>query len=126
MMQRFLLVVVVSILSVFPQPAEAKHKQYEKWYQAQWCAEHGGKSEVLLPDQTRCDCETVTHVIEFDFGPKWSEAIGQALYYAVQLNKPAAVVLILESQKDYTYWVRLNTTVQHFQLPITTWKIENF
>lgn len=124
-MKRFLLV-IVSILSLFAQSAEANHKQYEKWYQERWCSEHDGKIEVVLLDRTRCDCETASHVIKFDFGPKWSEAIGQALYYSLQLNKPAAVVLILENEKDYTYWVRLNTTVKHFNLPITTWKIENF
>jgi len=124
-MKRFLLV-VVSLLSVLAQSADAKHKQHEKWYQKQWCSEHRGKTEVVLSDRTRCDCETETHAIEFDFGSKWSEAVGQALYYSFQLNKPAGVVLILESKKDYTYWVRLNTTIEHFQLPITTWKVENF
>ena len=124
-MKRFLLI-VISVLSVFTLSAEAKHKQYEKWYQNQWCAEHHGETEVVLPDRTRCDCETATHAIEFDFGTKWSEAIGQALHYSLHLNKPAGVVLILESEKDYTYWIRLNETVKYFQLPITIWKVENF
>ncbi len=114
------------MLGIFAQSGEARHEQYEKWYQNQWCSEHNGKTEVGLPDRTRCDCETATHVIEFDFGAKWAEAIGQALHYSLQLNKSAGVVLILESEKDYTYWVRLNETVKHFKLPITTWKVENF
>jgi hypothetical protein len=40
----------------------------EKWYQERWCREHGGQVEVVLPDQTRRDCVTETHAIEFDFG----------------------------------------------------------
>lgn len=118
--------VLLVILSLSAQPVDAKRKQYEKWYQMQWCAEHNGKTEVWLPDRTRCDCETATHAIEFDFGSKWAEAIGQALYYSVHLNKPAGVVLILERKEDYRYWNRLKTTVEHFNLPLTTWKIENF
>ncbi len=113
------------ILCLSVQPAEAKRKHYEKWYQMRWCAEHRGKTEVSLPDRTRCDCETETHAIEFDFGSKWAEAIGQALYYSLQLRKPAGVVLILESEEDYKYWVRLNTTVEYFSLPVTVWEIKN-
>jgi len=58
--------------------------------------------EVVLPDKTRCDCLTETHAIEFDFGSKWAEAIGQALYYAIHANKRAGIVLVLE-KKDYRY-----------------------
>jgi len=67
-----------------------------KPYQEKWCTEHGGQVEVVLPDRTRCDCLTETHAIEFDFGKKWAEAIGQALYYAIQTGKKPGIVLILE------------------------------
>ena len=76
-----------------------------------------------MPDRTRCDCLTQTHAIEFDFGSKWAEAIGQSLYYSLQTGKRAGIVLILEKSKDYRYWMRLNTTIEHFDLPIDTWKI---
>lgn len=33
----------------------------------------------------------------------------------------AGVVLILEDPKDYKFWIRLNTTIKHFDLPIDTW-----
>jgi hypothetical protein len=33
----------------------------EKYYQEKWCAEQSGKTEVVLPDRTRCDCLTKTH-----------------------------------------------------------------
>lgn len=58
-----------------------------------------------------------------DFGPKWAEAIGQALYYSLQTGKRAGVALILEKPKDHKYWIRLNSTIQHFGLPIDTWKM---
>jgi hypothetical protein len=54
---------------------------------------------VVLPDGTRCDCLTDTHAIEFDFGNKWAEAIGQSAYYALQTGKkndpvPFSVLII--------------------------------
>lgn len=99
----------------------AKRLHHEKWYQSRWCSDHGGQIEVVLPDRTRCDCLTKTHAIEFDFGNKWAEAIGQSLYYSLQTGKRAGIVLILEKQTDRKYWIRLNSTIKHFNLPIDTW-----
>ena len=96
----------------------------EKWYQEKWCRDQGGQVEVVLPDRTRCDCVTETHAIEFDFGNKWAEAIGQSLYYSLQTGKRAGIVLILEGIKDRKYWIRMNSTIKHFDLPIDTWPIE--
>lgn len=76
-----------------------------------------------MPDGTRCDCLTETHAVEFDFGEKWSEAIGQSLYYSLQTGKKAGIVLIIETIKDRKYWIRLNTTIDQFKLPIDTWAV---
>jgi hypothetical protein len=84
-----------------------------------------GRVEVVLPDGTRCDCVTETHAIEFDFGDNWAEAVGQSAYYAIQTGKKAGVVLILETTKDSKYWIRLNTTIEHFDLQIDTWRMGN-
>ena len=78
---------------------------------------------MVLPDGTRCDCVTDTHAIEFDFGSNWAEAVGQSSYYSIQTQKKAGIVLILETMKDRKYWIRLNTTIEHFNLPIDTWSI---
>ena len=63
--------------------------------------------------------------IEFDFGSKWTEAIGQSIYYSLQTEKKPGIVLILESMKDRKYWLRLNSTIQHFNMPIDTWNVGN-
>ena len=120
-MKRLLLLIVILFMAA--SPAHAKRLHLEKWYQTKWCQEQGGRIEVTLPDRTRCDCLTQTHAIEFDFGSKWAEAIGQSLYYSLQTGKRAGIVLILEKSKDYRYWIRLNTTIEHFDLPIDTWKM---
>lgn len=67
-------------------------------------------------------CLTTKNAIEFDFGKKWAEAIGQSLYYSLQTGKRAGVVLILETPKDRKFWIRLNSTIDFYKLPIDTWQ----
>ena len=47
------------------------------------------------------------------------------MYYSLQTDKKAGIVLILETMKDRKYWIRLNTTIEHFNLAIDTWSIGN-
>ena len=121
----FRLGLILLIVLVLPAPLLAKREHPEKWYQQKWCEAHRGQVEVVLPDGTRCDCVTDTHAIEFDFGSGWGESIGQSMYYSLQTDKKAGIVLILETMKDRKYWIRLNTTIEHFKLPIDTWRIGN-
>jgi len=93
----------------------------ESWYQDRWCTARDGKIEVVLPDMTRCDCLTETHAIEFDFAPKWAEAVGQSLHYARLTGKRAGIVLIMESQGDRRYYNRLEAEVEAYSLPIDIW-----
>jgi hypothetical protein len=114
---------IILLLIALSGPVAAKRIHPEKHYQQLWCQQQRGRAEVSLPDKTRCDCLTETHAIEFDFGDKWAEAIGQALYYSVQTGKKPGIVLILEKKEDYPCWIRLNSVIRHFDLPIDTWKI---
>jgi hypothetical protein len=49
--------------------------------------------------------------------------VGQSAYYAIQTGKKAGIVLILETMRDRKYWIRLNSTIEHFNLPIDTWSV---
>jgi hypothetical protein len=40
-------------------------------------------------------------------------------------KKKAGIVLRLENMKDRKYWIRLNTTIEHFNLPIDTGTVGN-
>jgi hypothetical protein len=106
--------------------AQAAHKRLEREYQNEWCGANNGAAEIPLPDKTRVDCLTKTNAIEFDFAPKFYEALGQSLWYALNTNKKAGIVLILESLDDNKYWIRLNTVIKYHKLQIDVWKIENF
>ena len=115
------IVVFIFVLSMRTELAKASVRS-EKAYQIEWC-QGKGQTEYVLSDHTRCDCLTDTHAIEFDFGKKWAEAIGQSLYYSLQTGKRAGVVLIAERKADRKFFIRLNSTIQHFNLPIDTWII---
>jgi len=93
----------------------------ERWYQERWCATANGTAEVVLTDGTRCDCLTDEYAIEFDFGRKWAEAIGQSLHYGHLTGRQPGVVLIIESDRDAVGEERLRGTVDAYQLPITIW-----
>jgi len=117
--------VVLSIifLLITPLKINARHDYPERYYQEKWCQAVGGQAEVILPDRTRCDCLTETHAIEFDFGSNWAEAIGQSLYYSLQTGRRAGIVLIIETPEERRFWIRLNTTINHFNLPIDAWSM---
>jgi hypothetical protein len=68
---------------------------------------------------------TETHAIEFYFGKGWVESIGQDLQYSMQTAKKAGIILTLESVKDRKRWIRLNSMIQHFNMPIDAWNIGN-
>ena len=96
----------------------------ENDYQKIWCAAQRGEVEVVLPDRTRADCLTKRYAVEVEFANKWYQAIGQALFYSMQTGKKAGILLIIEGKAKNKYWIRLNTTIDHFQLPIETWLIK--
>jgi hypothetical protein len=113
-------VTLIIIIALIPSIVSAKHLHPERWYQEKYCR---GKMEVVMPDNTRCDCVTDYHAIEFDFAEKWAEGLGQALNYGFQANKRPAVYLIIEEPADLVYWIRLNSISKHYGLPVDTIKI---
>ena len=80
-----------------------------------------GEIEVILLDKTRVDCLTDTHAIEYDFGHKWAESVGQSLHYAANTGRRAGIVLIKPSDR---HWFRLKILIDHYNLPITLWRVD--
>lgn len=114
----------MTILLLF-SVAFAGHQFLEKDYQIEWCAEHGGITEYVLDDQARVDCLLDEYTIEFDFAPKWAEAIGQSLYYAEKTGKKPGIVLIIEKDSDKRYLKRLKTLSEKYQIRVWTMKPED-
>lgn len=115
------LCVIIAALGACTKVFGGEYSRHERAYQTEWCAGKG-KTEVVMPDGTRCDCLTDTHAIEFDFGKKWAESIGQSLNYSLQTGKRAGIVMVVKPSDNH-FWLRLNSIIIHFNLPIDTWVI---
>jgi len=94
----------------------------ERYYQDKHCK---GITEYALHDRTRVDCLTDTHAIEYDFSNKWHQAIGQSLGYAFETNRKAGIVLIMNKENSHKHWIKLNSIIQHYKLPIDTWMVRD-
>lgn len=77
-----------------------------------------------MPDKSRADCANATDVVEFDFGPKWAESIGQALNYGVQAGKRPGVVLILEKPSHIRHLRRVLRVRAKYRLPLEVWAVD--
>lgn len=99
----------------------AAEKRSERWYQEQAASMLDGRMEAAV-ENGRVDILTATHAIEVEFARNWKNSIGQALWYAMQTNKRAAIILILENpQRDRSHTIRLGSVVQSNHLPIDVW-----
>ena len=117
------LILIIALLLI-ASTAYAKHLHPEKYYQAEWCEEMKGQTEVILDDKTRVDCITETNAVEVDFAPKWAEAIGQALYYSAKTGKKAGVLIIMENPvKDVKYVNRILKVINHYHLKMNVYLI---
>ena len=117
--------VVITVL-VMTSPPFSLRKHYEHYYLDQWCEDYDGKTEVIISAWSKCDCLTDSHAVEVSFADKWHEAIGKALHNGLQTGKEPGIALIIEKQENYKYWTQLNTIIEYFELPIETWKIQNY
>ena len=111
----FIFVILFMHISI----TEAKHLYPEKFYQKNWCKEQGGILEYKLIDDTRVDCLTTNYAVEFDFAPKWAEAIGQSLHYATMTGKKAGINLIIEKDSDFKYYHKIEPLCKMYD--ITLW-----
>ena len=87
------------------------------------CPKINGIIEYSLDDGSRVDCETETHSIEFDFGKKWAEAIGQALYYSSKTGKKAGIFLIILKKNDWKNLEKIKRVVREKGIKIKIWTI---
>lgn len=98
----------------------------ERHYQDIFAAQVSGRTEVAAGDGTRCDILTDSYAIELDFARKWGEAIGQSLNYGFQFNRQAGILLILENPSNRKHLIRVNSSIQHYALPIKVWKVQGY
>ena len=87
------------------------------------CPKLNGIIEFSLDDGSRVDCETDTHSIEFDFGKKWAEAIGQALYYSSKTGKQPGIFLIIAKKRDWNNLEKIKRVIKTQGMNVKIWTI---
>lgn len=120
---RSLITSLIVLATICPLAYAAGHEHPERWYQERWCSTRG-EMEVVMPDQSRADCANATHVVEFDFGTKWAESIGQSLNYGAQAGKRPGIVLILEQPNHMRYLLRVMRVRAEYNLPLDLWAVD--
>lgn len=73
------------------------HAENEAWHVDKYCT---GEVEHVNEDRTRVDCLTEDNAIEFDWGYKWAECVGQSLHYWLMTGKDPGCFLLLEDEDD--------------------------
>ncbi len=101
-----------------------KIKFQESDYRDFICSKLGGKTEHSLDDGSRVDCLTETNAIEVDWAKKWSEAIGQALYYSSKTGKQAGIVLIISDPEERRHLEKIKQVAIAKNLDIKLWTIQ--
>lgn len=71
----------------------------------------GWQEEVVQWDRSRVDLLTPTHAIEVDWAYKWSEAIGQSLYYAALTGKQPGIILLTTNRHEEARFIYRCQTV---------------
>lgn len=75
----------------------------------------GGQVEVSVTSG-RADIVNNEYAIEVEFSDKWKNAIGQSLWYGLQLNKKSGIVLIIRDESEYKYLQQLNSALAYAKL----------
>jgi len=75
-----------------------------------------GKTEGRMPNGNRVDCITTNYAVEVEFAKKYHEGVGQVLDYAHQTGKKPAILLIIETEKDWRYYNKLKPLAEEHNI----------
>ena len=95
---------------------------FEQELRQAWCLEHEGTVNLVLPDETICECLTKTHAIAFASEDSWLDALGKSLHFALTTGKDPAIVILTKDEETPQYVLQLNAIIKHFELPIFLWE----
>lgn len=87
--------------------------QNEAWYIESINTNHfGGRTEVSLQGG-RADIVNADYAIEVEFASKWKNAIGQSLWYGLQLERQPGIVLVMKDINDRKYGIMLQSAIDY-------------
>ncbi len=87
--------------------------QNEAWYIESINQSHfKGRTEVSMTGG-RADIVDDNYAIEVEFANKWKDAIGQSLWYGLQLERQPGIVLIMKTIQDRKYGIMLQSAIDY-------------
>ena len=111
MIRRGLLTAAAAAAFLLPPPGDPADRR--AWRETQWSAhlaeQMGGIAEARTPDGSRVDILTDATAWEVDWcsSGKWSQGIGQALFYGLATNrKPGLILLQKDPTAERRYYLR--------------------
>jgi len=114
-MKKLLIIFVLLLASL-----TSYSQQLERYYRNGFATIMNGQQDVRIPSTgRRVDIVTDTFAIEVDFAEKWSQSVGQTLYYSEKLNKKAGILLVVNGMFDDRYVKRLMSVA--YKHNITVW-----
>lgn len=100
------------ILSYLLYVTISLHAQPESYYRDLLATELKGTTEHKV-EGGRVDIITDLHAIEVKRASDWKHSIGQALWYGLQTNKTPGIILIMKTQDDRKYGIRLQSSLDY-------------
>ena len=86
--------------------------QTEAQYIAALADHLNGRTEVAVTSG-RADIVTAEYAIEVERAGKWKNSIGQALWYGLQTNKKAGIILLIEEPSQRKYAIQLGSAIAY-------------
>lgn len=73
----------------------------------------------IIDDGSRIDLLNDEYAFEADWAHKWTEAVGQSLFYALKTNrKPAIILLIKDEKKDQHFVDRCKLVCDKYRITL--------
>jgi len=112
-MPKLILVIILSLSSTF---CIGQIKNYSESQLADYIQTLLGGEREYSFNGGRVDLVVDSLAIEIEWAKNWQESIGQSLWYSLNTNKKPAIILLMNDENDYKYYLRLNTTLEYVGL----------
>lgn len=71
-----------------------------------------GQTEVSM-EGGRADIINGEYAVEVEFARKWKEAIGQSLWYGLQMRRKPGIVIVMQTLQDRKYGIMLQSAIDY-------------
>jgi len=107
---------LVAFVDIRTQSAQEPIQFDERQVAAGLAEKYAAEVEVRLWDNTRVDLLSAEYAWEVDRPVKWSEAIGQALYYSLVTGKKPGIILLQSDPAEARFIYRCQAVCAKYDI----------